>query len=103
MRATALPIVRNPPRPGLESGAPPRSGGRVMRKIFNRSKGAVHVRDTRMDLESTENTLRTRNLTGTCNATRQKKFDGRVIVEPTMRLVFVIIIEFAFFLVFLLV
>ena len=47
IRATALPIARTPRTGAFElSETPPRSGGRVMRKILSRSNGAVHVRDT---------------------------------------------------------
>lgn len=53
IRTTALAIVLIPVTlPGVEvTGAPPRSGGRVMRKILRRSNGAVHVLETNQLLE----------------------------------------------------
>lgn len=47
IRATAEAMTLIPRMLGTEVGsAPPMSGGRVMRKILRRSKGAVHVRET---------------------------------------------------------
>lgn len=47
IRATAFPIALAPNKLGFAvNNVPPRSGGRVIRNIFSRSKGAVHVRDT---------------------------------------------------------
>jgi hypothetical protein len=47
IRVTALRMACAPLTPPPDpTVVPPRSGGRVMRKIFNRSKGAVHVLDT---------------------------------------------------------
>lgn len=47
IRAMAPAIALAPCRLGFgDKGVPPRSGGRVIKNIFSRSKGAVQVRDT---------------------------------------------------------
>lgn len=47
IRPMAFTMALAPIKPGLGAkGVPPRSGGRVMRNIFKRSKGAVHVLET---------------------------------------------------------
>jgi len=46
IRTMAVPRFRRPDLRTPSNCVPPSSGGRVMRKIFNRSNGAVHVRDT---------------------------------------------------------
>jgi len=46
MRATAFPIAFTPPIPLDPTVVPPKSGGLVIKNIFNRSKGAVHVLET---------------------------------------------------------
>ena len=46
------PSIALTPRTGVwaETVVPPSSGGRVIRKIFKRSNGAVHVRETARQL-----------------------------------------------------
>lgn len=55
MRTTALDMALIPRIGALGlSDTPPRSGGRVIKKILRRSKGAVHVRDTGVYLSLSE-------------------------------------------------
>lgn len=65
------------PRAGAceESVVPPSSGGRVIRKIFNLSNGAVHVRETSRNNEHLMK-KRERAHTSSSNSTGQKELDG---------------------------
>ena len=56
MRAMAPDITLTPTafEPVPATVGPPSSGGLVIRKIFRRSNGAVHVRETIMPSQSTE-------------------------------------------------
>jgi hypothetical protein len=75
--AMALAIALAPWRLGFgDRGVPPRSGGLVIKNIFNRSKGAVHVRDTRKNDVDLRPSYQSALLTGTGNPTSRKEFNS---------------------------
>lgn len=89
MRTTAFPIALTPPIPLEPSAVPPKSAGRVMRNIFKRSKGAVHVLETRTNLNNISENQHITSRTRSCNASSQKKFESCMMFNESMVIIFV--------------